>query len=1562
MIMPANRMAQNMKQLKVPDACLNARRGGPMSCRTSHPRKKGVCRAVGRRGSACCGCSRAVVFPSLARLGRRLCAAMLLLCGWLDPTAGRAQPAEPLRWLPGHTQGIYAVAATSDGQSIVSAGLDGQVIVWDRASGGIVCRIPASPRSLLALDLSTAATDVAGGATTLGGLSLVAGGLDRTVRMFDVPRVQPLAAMTSFAGQPKAVAVSADGQIVITADSGRLLRQWNPATGAVVRDFGGVAGDVVSVALIGEPPVLLAACADGTLQSWYVESGQPAGNAWTPALSSLAAGPGDRSVTVGGTDGVLRLLAWPPTAARGLAGHAGVVAGVVVSSRGEWAATACADQQVRMFDTASGQQLRSLPGLAGPATALALSTDEQVLAAASAQGRIHCWNPHDGTELGAVRGHDGPVRGLAFRPRQRELISGGADGLVRLWNMPRPVRVLGGHESVPSSAAVSRDGRWGASGGADRIVRLWDLQNGNEAGRLAGHAAAVTCVAISAEGTWLASGDEQGTVRIWERAAQKEVGVLGAHAVAVTCLAFDPSGQRLLSTGADGSVKIWRLPCQPSESLPGHIEPVRGVAASRDGSVLASVSADQTVRIWQRMGEAPARVVAWQGAAATAVDVSSEGSLVVAGNALGQVRIWRVDGTELAELQGGTAAISSVQFDPQATRVAAAGADGSVRIWNLPAMLDRTQQAVRSEPARELTGHEGAVTSVAWSHDGSRLATSGTDRTVRLWDTAADEPPVVYTGAAEAIVAVDLAGQPPRLFAAVANRQIVVWALDAPAAPQVAATLPAAPRCMDLNDDGSRACVGGEDGMARLFDLQHGLELERFSGHQGPVTGVLLAADGRLAVSASEDKTLRIWHPAAELALVAAERATCCAFVDAQHFVAAGPASAVQVRDLQGNVVQQLAGGQGLACLAVDERGTLLAGGGADMNLYVWRLPQGELLAAIPTAAAILAVACNSDGSQVAVAHADQTLRSYTPAGGWLAEQIALPAVPAAAAWAAGHESVLVACADQQLRLVPLALRRLFAAHDSAITGLCCLADADRLATCGEDGSVRLWNSATGEQLAVWRVSGGGPVACVAAEQGQVAAAAGQSVFVWNAADPAAQAVVLDLPTVARTLSFTPGGNYLAAACENGEILRFDMASRQLLERCLGHSGPVHALAHAGERETLLSGGQDGLAYVWKPAGRAAVTVSKQPIVLLALGDDQHVVAASADGALSAWGTEGLAPSWQHAPQNVQGTPPRALAASQAGTVVFATQQRAQLLEAGTGKLLAELELPEPPTAAALGRQQLMMAFPSGVLRSYEVHAQRGGWQIEPAYDLQGLAQPAVALALAEASHALYAAGGEPALRRWFAPSLSPRLVLADRPAPVQAVALNAQGTRLAVAEGAEVGLYDTAEGRALARCAGHDGPVWGLAFQPGGERLASAGRDGQLRLWDPNGNQLAMYTDPSRLPLYSVAWRADGMRLAAAGAARQWFVLEPGAQEPLLRGHGHNDTVYRVAFNPAGNRLATVDFSGGLCIWDANDGRLLFHQQLPATTVWSLAYTPDGRELAVGTQDPRLIVLAIPQ
>jgi len=87
------------------------------------------------------------------------------------------------------------------------------------------------------------------------------------------------------------------------------------------------------------------------------------------------------------------------------------------------------------------------------------------------------------------------------------------------------------------------------------------------------------------------------------------------------------------------------------------------------------------------------------------------------------------------------------------------------------------------------------------------------------------------------------------------------------------------------------------------------------------------------------------------------------------------------------------------------------------------------------------------------------------------------------------------------------------------------------------------------------------------------------------------------------------------------------------------------------------------------------------------------------------------------------------------------------------------------------------------------------------------------------------------------------------------------------------------------------------------------------------------------------------------------WSLPTPKEQRTIP---GHNAPIYRVSVNTANTRVATIDHSGELCVWDTT-GNLLFHQSLPVLAGHSLAYSPDGKELAIATQDSRLLVIAIP-
>ena len=189
------------------------------------------------------------------------------------------------------------------------------------------------------------------------------------------------------------------------------------------------------------------------------------------------------------------------------------------------------------------------------------------------------------------------------------------------------------------------------------------------------------------------------------------------------------------------------------------------------------------------------------------------------------------------------------------------------------------------------------------------------------------------------------------------------------------------------------------------------------------------------------------------------------------------------------------------------------------------------------------------------------------------------------------------------------------------------------------------------------------------------------------------------------------------------------------------------------------------------------------------------------------------------------------------------------------------------------------------------------------------------------------------------------------------ACVLSPAGDRLASTGGdGTLRLWDVADGRELRRFEGHEGPVAGFAFSPAGDRLAIVGGDGTLRLWDvADGRELRRfggYGDRAR----SFAFSPAGDRLAIAGGdgtLRLWDVADG---RELRRFEGHEGLVTSCAFSPAGDRLASAGHDDGtLRLWDVADGRELRRFEGREDWVSGFAFSPAGDRLASTGRDGTL-------
>ena len=314
------------------------------------------------------------------------------------------------------------------------------------------------------------------------------------------------------------------------------------------------------------------------------------------------------------------------------------------------------------------------------------------------------------------------------------------------------------HTAGVSSVSFSPDGTLLASGSYDATVKLWDVATYTNIATLR-HTGSVESVAFSPDGTLLASGSYDATVKLWDVATYTNIATLEGHTSSVESVAFSPDGKTLASGGGrgfDGEVKLWDVATYTNiATLEGHTSSVESVAFSPDGKTLASGGGlfDKTVKLWDVATGTNIATLEGHTSSVESVAFSPDGKTLASGGGLSDktVKLWDVaTGTNIATLEGHTSSVESVAFSPDGKTLASGtGAvtvngkfvEGTVTLWDV---ATRTYIAI-------LQGHTGTVWSVAFSPDGTTLASGSTDGTSILWDMSPDVTRVMDVSGPSAI-------------------------------------------------------------------------------------------------------------------------------------------------------------------------------------------------------------------------------------------------------------------------------------------------------------------------------------------------------------------------------------------------------------------------------------------------------------------------------------------------------------------------------------------------------------------------------------------------------------------------------------------------------------------------------------------------------------------------------------------------------------------------------------------------------------------------------------------
>jgi WD40 repeat protein len=585
--------------------------------------------------------------------------------------------------------------------------------------------------------------------------------------------------------------------------------------------------------------------------------------------------------------------------------------------------------------------------------------------------------------------HEGAVYGVAFSPDGKLLATGGNESrpTFRLWDSGtgRLVREMSGHADRVFLLLFSPDGKTLVSTSYDHTARLWNVETGRLRHVLRGHNHVVGLPMFFDDGKKLATGSWDFTVRVWDVASGKELNVLTGKGRMCAARAYWPGNQLVVEHrgNVEFLLTLWDL--NTNSVVREWMEPppdyTAGLVMSLDRRKFLLSYPDRTVRMIElESGRELQRITAAHSPDTSLIAWGLQRNWLALGSANGTIELTDItSGTPLAELRGHLHGIHRIAFSPDGSQLASASRDRTVKIWN----LDRL-------PAPDvLPLGNGHVMGLAVDRHNRRVAVSGWGW-AELVDIASRKRfPILKRGFEEVTVAFSRIDD--LLVTSIGDGTISLWDVSDPATEMSHVSIDIGHRgaLLAFSPDGQLLACGGEDQKLVIYDIAARRILRTLSfGGPGAI---------------------------ADLSFIGSSRRLAVACPNYGRVMVVDPITDERFQEITTNV--------SVDCIDVSPDGQLLAVGDWRTPLSLWSIPTGEQVRVFEHDTAVMDVTFSPDGKSLVTAGQDFRVRLWDLATG--SERADFP----------GH---------------------LMWVDQVAFTS-----DGQFLISTSDDGTVRFWNAAT---------------------------------------------------------------------------------------------------------------------------------------------------------------------------------------------------------------------------------------------------------------------------------------------------------------------------------------------------------------------------------------------------------------------------------------------------------------------------------------------------------------------